>query len=128
MSQPEKIRTGLENGSMSYFLKIKEHETKIVGLVLFLISLGAFLYYYQNGLGLAYSDSQSHLNIARRIIDNLTPGFAQIGSIWLPVDLNTVFLWTIFLLWWAFRLDVRSVRGMAITCKYDRFCVEWYCK
>lgn len=63
----------------------KKYQIGILAFVLSLISIGSFVYYYQNGLGLAYSDSQSHLNIARRIIDSLTPGFAQIGSIWLPL-------------------------------------------
>jgi hypothetical protein len=64
---------------------LSRYQDKVVGFILCLISLALFVYYYQNGLGLAYSDAQSHLNIARRIIDNLTPGFAQIGSIWLPL-------------------------------------------
>ncbi len=60
-------------------------QTIVLAVVLSIISIGAFVYYYQNGLMIAYSDSQSHLNIARRIIDSLTPGLAQIGSVWLPL-------------------------------------------
>ena len=60
-------------------------QTIILAVVLSIISISAFIYYYQNGLMIAYSDSQSHLNIARRIIDSLTPGLAQIGSVWLPL-------------------------------------------
>jgi len=40
---------------------------------------------YQNGLVLAYSDSLSHLNIARRVLDSRTPGVVQLGTVWLPV-------------------------------------------
>ncbi len=60
-------------------------QTIILAVVLSIISISAFVYYYQNGLSLAFSDSMSHLNIARRVVDSLTPGFAQIGSIWLPL-------------------------------------------
>lgn len=34
---------------------------------------------------LLYSDAQSHLTIARRIFDSKEPGFAQIGTVWLPI-------------------------------------------
>ncbi|MDP1689254.1 MAG: glycosyltransferase family 39 protein [bacterium] len=33
----------------------------------------------------AYGDAESHLNIAKRVVDGLTPGFAQLGGIWLPL-------------------------------------------
>jgi hypothetical protein len=32
-----------------------------------------------------YGDSRAHLDIARRLTDGLTPGFAQLGSVWLPL-------------------------------------------
>lgn len=67
---------------MAFF---KKYQIKILALALTLISVGAFWYYFHAGLTLAYSDSQSHLNIARRVVDSLTPGLAQIGSIWLPL-------------------------------------------
>ncbi len=34
---------------------------------------------------LAYNDATAHLNTARRVIDNLTPGMVQLGSVWLPL-------------------------------------------
>jgi glucose/arabinose dehydrogenase len=34
---------------------------------------------------LYYDDAVSHLVIARRIIDSVTPGIAQFGSVWLPM-------------------------------------------
>jgi hypothetical protein len=33
----------------------------------------------------AYGDTESHLNIAKRLIHSLTPGAAQLGGIWLPL-------------------------------------------
>lgn len=34
---------------------------------------------------LAYGDAESHINIAKRVVDSLTPGMAQLGGIWLPL-------------------------------------------
>jgi len=40
---------------------------------------------YLNDYVVRYGDSESHLNIAKRVVDSITPGFAQLGGIWLPV-------------------------------------------
>jgi hypothetical protein len=53
--------------------------------VLAFIAISQFVYYYQNGLGLAYNDARSHLDIARRVVEGLKPGAAQLGSVWLPL-------------------------------------------
>ena len=68
------------------FSKINEKQFGYI-LVLFLtsISILIFLYFLDNGLGLAYNDARSHLNIGRRVVEGLKPGFAQIGSVWLPL-------------------------------------------
>lgn len=34
--------------------------------------------------------------------------------LWLTIDFRDAFLWTVFLLWWAFRLDARILGGIAI--------------
>jgi len=57
----------------------------IITLLITVLGLGAWAFYYSKGLTLAYNDARSHLNIARRVFDNLQPGFAQIGSVWLPL-------------------------------------------
>lgn len=56
-------------------------------LVLFLASISIFNFVnlLNNGLGLAYNDSRSHLDIARRVVEGLKPGLAQLGSVWLPL-------------------------------------------
>lgn len=59
---------------------------KIAYLLFILLSVGAWIYYFTNNLTLSYNDARSHLNIARRVIDSLQPGFAQIGSVWLPLQ------------------------------------------
>lgn len=57
------------------------------GAFLFLALLGtAFAWLtFVNGWTLYYGDAEAHLNIARRIIDSRTPGWEQIGTVWLPL-------------------------------------------
>lgn len=43
------------------------------------------LHYHRLGLTLTHYDSRGHLVVARRIIDSLTPGWQQIGAVWLPL-------------------------------------------
>jgi len=37
------------------------------------------------GLTLSHYDAKAHLVVARRILDSLTPGWLQIGAVWLPL-------------------------------------------
>lgn len=71
----------------------------ILFFVLSMISIAFFLYYLSNSLGLAYNDARSHLDISRRVVENLTPGFAQLGSVWLPLPhlLATLTVWNDFM-------------------------------
>ena len=46
---------------------------------------GAALWYAANGLSLSHYDARAHLVVARRVIDSLTPGWEQIGAVWLPL-------------------------------------------
>ena len=83
-------------------MKITEEKFKnIVIVCLLLISSCAILYFYLNGdQHLLYGDALSRLNIARKLMDNLTPGFAQLGNVWLPLPqvLMSLFTWN-FTLW-----------------------------
>ncbi len=63
----------------------EKHATLFLIAILSAISVFAFLYYLDNGLGLAYNDARSHLDIGRRVVEGLKPGLAQIGSVWLPL-------------------------------------------
>lgn len=53
----------------------------------FLVSLSYFccLYFFQGGKNLIYADAISRLDIARKVIDNITPGLPQVGNVWLPL-------------------------------------------
>src|SRR5436189_5521295 len=37
------------------------------------------------GLTLSHYDARAHLVVARRIFDSLTPGWQQVGAVWLPL-------------------------------------------
>jgi len=43
------------------------------------------LHYHRLGLTLSHYDARGHLVVARRIFDSLTPGWQQIGAVWLPL-------------------------------------------
>src|SRR3989338_9339195 len=65
---------------------VKKHDVRILSMILLCISILNYIYYYLNGLGLAYNDARSHLDIGRRVVEGLKPGLAQIGSVWLPLN------------------------------------------
>ena len=56
-------------------------------------------YFFSQHETLLYGDANSHLLIARRIFDNVTPGLAQLGGIWLPLPhlLIVPFVWNDYL-------------------------------
>ena len=49
------------------------------------ISVSALVFYYRQGAILLYGDAVAHINIARRVFDSRTPGFFQLGTVWLPL-------------------------------------------
>jgi len=49
-----------------------------------LAAVGATYLAYHYNVILNYFDAQSHLNVARRVLDSRTPGLAQLGTVWLP--------------------------------------------
>ncbi len=57
----------------------------VIVVLLSIISILSFIFYWKNGLGLAYNDARSHLDIGRRVVEGLKPGLAQLGSVWLPL-------------------------------------------
>src|SRR5690349_19248524 len=54
--------------------------------------LDAAVRYHHAGLTLAHYDARAHLVVARRVFDSLTPGWQQVGAVWLPLPhlLNAV--------------------------------------
>lgn len=49
------------------------------------LSITAFVFYYHRNAILLYGDAVAHINIARRVFDSRTPGFFQLGTVWLPL-------------------------------------------
>jgi dolichyl-phosphate-mannose-protein mannosyltransferase len=56
-----------------------------VFLSLAVLSALACLLVQWNGWTLYYGDAEAHLQVARRMIDSRTPGYAQLGAAWLPL-------------------------------------------
>jgi len=42
-------------------------------------------HYHRLGLTLSHYDARGHLVVARRIADSITPGWQQVGAVWLPL-------------------------------------------
>lgn len=57
----------------------------LVGAGAALAALAAVVVYATHGLTLSHYDGRAHLVVARRIVDSLTPGWHQIGAVWLPL-------------------------------------------
>ena len=51
------------------------------------VALGTYAawFYARAGLTLSHYDAKAHLVVARRVIDSLTPGWIQLGAVWLPL-------------------------------------------
>jgi hypothetical protein len=75
-------------------------ETLLVAWAALAIALVALAYCVRHGTLLLYGDAVSHLHIARRVFDSITPGFRQLGSVWLPLPhiLLLPFVWN--MAWW----------------------------
>lgn len=54
-------------------------------LLAVMASVSSFAYFYSQGLITVHPDSQARLMIARRVIDGLHTGLAQLGGVWLPL-------------------------------------------
>lgn len=74
---------------MHFLTKVKVHsenfEILLVGVIALCISIVAIAFTFSNNYILSYGDAESHINIAKRVVDSLTPGAAQLGGIWLPL-------------------------------------------
>ncbi len=64
-------------------------------LAVLLLSVASWYFCYSNGTSTLYNDAMSHLNLSRLVIDNMEPGFSQLGGVWLPLNhiLPLSFIW-----------------------------------
>jgi hypothetical protein len=74
---------------------ILAHDLRWVALAATMVSVVATVISYQRGWILAYGDAESHVNIAKRVVSGVQPGFAQLGGVWLPLHhvLMLPFVW-----------------------------------
>lgn len=66
----------------------------ILVIAIFLSGL-SFAIFSDLGLITSYNDAMAHLNISRSIVDNMEPGLAQLGGVWLPMS----HILPLFLIW-----------------------------
>lgn len=91
--------------NLARFRKLKEWIlsvmpwSSIVIVLSMILSATSILHYFLNDQIVAYGDAESHLNIAKRVIHSITPGFAQLGGIWLPLPhlMMLPFIWNDYL-------------------------------
>ncbi|HEX6972823.1 MAG TPA: hypothetical protein VF147_00395 [Vicinamibacterales bacterium] len=57
----------------------------LVAIAVAIAGTAAAVHYADAGLTLSHYDARAHLVVARRILDSLTPGWQQIGAVWLPL-------------------------------------------
>ncbi len=70
------------------------------GLVAFVVGLTAQIWSHQAGVVFAFWDAQAHLDIARRVVDSVTPGLQMLGTVWLPVPHLLMLPFTLVDRWW----------------------------
>jgi hypothetical protein len=58
---------------------------RAVAVVTLLVGCAAAWHYSGAGLTLSHYDAKAHLVVARRVLDSLTPGWKQVGGVWLPL-------------------------------------------
>ncbi len=98
-----------------------ERTARLAALAAILLGAFAAFVYARSGLTLSHYDAKSHLVVARRVIDSLTPGWKQLGAVWLPLPhLLNLFPVQIDVLYrtgaFAIALSVLSFGVMAYAC------------
>jgi len=91
-------------------------QSALVAAIAALFGAAAALHYYRLGLALAHYDARAHLVVARRVFDSLTPGWQQVGAVWLPLPhlLNAVPVQVDWLYRTGFSAIAISVLSMAL--------------
>ena len=58
---------------------------RLLAAVAAVAGIVAWAIFFRADLVLSHYDAKAHLVVARRVFDNLTPGWQQIGAVWLPL-------------------------------------------
>jgi cellulose synthase/poly-beta-1,6-N-acetylglucosamine synthase-like glycosyltransferase len=99
-SDPPSVRFPKPPVSQQWLRKWLEDPWLLATFILACIaSFSSCWYFFQNHRILLYDDAISHLRIARRVFDNITPGLSQLGGVWLPLPhvLMLPFIWNDYL-------------------------------
>lgn len=64
---------------------IIDRTSRLLGAAAAAAGVVAWVVCYRADLVLSHYDAKAHLVVARRVIDNITPGWKQIGAVWLPL-------------------------------------------
>lgn len=75
-------------------------ETQLVMAVATLLATASLVYCGRHSLLLLYGDAVAHLAIARRVFDSLSPGFSQLGTVWLPLPHILMLPFVQRTIWW----------------------------
>jgi hypothetical protein len=59
--------------------------TVAVWVAILVVAFGSLHFFYTRGLTQLYGDTLAHMAGARRLFDSLTPGYAELGNVWLPM-------------------------------------------
>lgn len=60
-------------------------QARLLAALAFIAGAAAAWHYHLQQLTLSHYDAKAHLVVARRMLDSLTPGWEQIGAVWLPL-------------------------------------------
>lgn len=69
-------------------IHLPRFDLKLKHIVCFsvILSVISAIIAYKYDVMLAYNDARAHMNMARLVFDNLKPGLAQLGGVWLPLN------------------------------------------
>ena len=89
-------------------------------MLLALWSALAVWFVYAQGWTFFYGDAEAHWDIARRILDSRTPGYDQIGTVWLPLPHLLLMPLARVDAWWRSGLAaaIPSAAAFVVTCGF----------
>lgn len=93
---------------------------RVIFALALVFSISSIVFSYTHDYIVAYGDAESHLNIAKRVVQGLTPGFAQLGGIWLPLPHVFLIPFVLFDPLWRSGLAGSIVSGISyiISCLF----------
>lgn len=66
-------------------ISLSHRTAALVWAIILAVDLGGLYFFESRGLSDLYGDAIAHVEGARRLFDSLTPGYREIGTVWLPL-------------------------------------------